>query len=151
MLIACVQSDVTFANIAENRKRITEHIHAAGKMQAKLVVMPECMLCGYAYESREQAWEHAVSIEDDVFIDIANLAATYDLHVTFGFAAIMGPSNDFLKKAAINCLMPRPWSAPAVSLAATAKYICPLWESIASSIAAIFPTNRCRPGTHAWG
>ncbi|EMI22561.1 Nitrilase/cyanide hydratase and apolipoprotein N- acyltransferase [Rhodopirellula maiorica SM1] len=103
MLIACVQSDVTFANIAENRKRIVEHVHEAGKRQAKLVVMPECMLCGYAYESREAAWQHAVAIDDAVFIDLANLAATYDLHLSVGFleksgdqlfnaAALVGPS-----------------------------------------------------------
>ncbi|TWU17562.1 N-carbamoyl-D-amino acid hydrolase [Novipirellula galeiformis] len=103
MLIACVQSDVTFADIAENRKRIAEHLHAAGKMQAKLVVMPECMLCGYAYESREQAMQHAVSINDDLFSEIAELAATYELHLTFGFlekegdrlfnaAALVGPN-----------------------------------------------------------
>ena len=85
MLIACVQTDIAFADPSYNKKRIIDWIHQAGKQGAELVVMPECMLCGYAYDDREQALSQAISIEDSLFSEVASVAATYQLNVTLGF------------------------------------------------------------------
>ncbi len=102
MLIACVQSDVTFADVTANLDRSLRWIAEAGDRGADLVVMPECMLSGYAFESREQALPHALPIDSEVFAQIAQAAAQHDLLVTLGFlekngeklhnsAALIGP------------------------------------------------------------
>ncbi|MCG8652226.1 MAG: carbon-nitrogen hydrolase family protein [Pirellulales bacterium] len=85
MLLACVQTDVKFADIPANLKRVLQTVEQAGRNGADLVVMPECMLCGYAYDSREEAVEHALTIEDPTFSQIAALAAAHNLHATIGF------------------------------------------------------------------
>jgi len=85
MLLACVQSDVSFANVPANLQRVLDWLEIAGKAGAELVVLPECMLSGYAYNSREQALPHAVSIDDPIFHQIAATAGTWNLHVTLGF------------------------------------------------------------------
>ena len=85
MLLACVQSDVTFANVPANLSRAIHWIQQAGNKGVDLVVMPECMLSGYAFDSREEALPHAISIDDDVFADLAKAAKKHNLHVTLGF------------------------------------------------------------------
>ena len=85
MLLACVQTDVAFADIPANLIRVIDQIEEAGAKGADLVVMPECMLSGYAYDSREQGMSQAVALDDDVFSTIAEAAATHNLHVTLGF------------------------------------------------------------------
>lgn len=60
MLLACVQSDVTFADVAANLQRVLKWIQIASDRGADLVVLPECMLSGYAYDSREEAMPHAL-------------------------------------------------------------------------------------------
>ncbi|MGB7343997.1 MAG: carbon-nitrogen hydrolase family protein [Pirellulaceae bacterium] len=85
MLIACVQTDVVFADINANLQRVLERIEQAGAAGADLVVMPECMLSGYAYDSREAGMKQAVSLDDAVFDEISAAAAKHNLHVTLGF------------------------------------------------------------------
>ena len=85
MLIACVQTDVAFADIPANLNRVMGTIEEAGGKGADLVVMPECMLSGYAFDSREAGLEQAISIDDGLFAKIASAASKYNLHVTLGF------------------------------------------------------------------
>lgn len=85
MLLACVQTDITFADVPANLTRVIGAIDEAGGRGAQLVVMPECMLSGYAYAAREDAIPHAVSIDDPIFSEIARSAAAQNLHVTLGF------------------------------------------------------------------
>ena len=85
MLIACVQTDVTIADVPANQKRVLKALAEAGNRGADLVVFPECMLSGYAYDSRDQAIPHAKSIDDPVFAELAQSAAEHDLHLTLGF------------------------------------------------------------------
>jgi predicted amidohydrolase len=102
MLIACIQTDVTFADVPANLHRVLQWIEKAGEEGADLVVLPECMLSGYAYDSREDALPHALAINDPLFSDIASAAAAKNLHLTLGFlersedrlfnaAALIGP------------------------------------------------------------
>ena len=90
MLLACVQTDVVFADVSANLKRTLQWIDQAGGQGADLVVLPECMLSGYAYDSREQALSNALPIDDDVFSQIAQAAAAHRLHVTLGFLELSG-------------------------------------------------------------
>ncbi len=85
MLLACVQTDVAFAEVPKNLNRVLEAVDEAGRRGSDLVVLPECMLSGYAYDSLADAIPHAVSISDPLFDEIASLAAKHDLYVTLGF------------------------------------------------------------------
>lgn len=87
MLLACVQTNVTFADVPSNLQRVLHWIEKAGDAGADLVVFPECMLSGYAYESREEAIPHAVSLDDPVFAELVGAAAKHQLHLTVGFLA----------------------------------------------------------------
>ena len=102
MLIACVQTNVTFADVPANLRRVLDWIDQAGRAGADLVVMPECMLSGYAYDSRDQALPHSISLDDPLFGELAKAAGTHDLYLTLGFleqdgdrlfnaAALVGP------------------------------------------------------------
>jgi predicted amidohydrolase len=71
--------------VSANLARLKTWLAHAGAARAELVVMPECLLSGYAYEDRETAIAHAQSIHDPLFADIAQVAAEYSLHVSFGF------------------------------------------------------------------
>ncbi|TWT91569.1 carbon-nitrogen hydrolase family protein [Stieleria varia] len=103
MLIACVQTDITFADVPANLTRVIDLLDRATGEGADLVVMPECMLSGYAYESREQAQPHALTLEDEVFKQISAKLAQSGAHATLGFlesdgerlfnaAALIGPA-----------------------------------------------------------
>lgn len=85
MLLACVQTDVTFANVDDNFQRVLHWLERAGEVGADLVVMPECMLCGYAFDSREEALPHALELSDRRFEELSRQAAKHDLHLTLGF------------------------------------------------------------------
>lgn len=85
MLIACVQTDVTFADIDNNIQRVSRWLEKIAESGAELAVFPECMLSGYAYESRELALPHAMSIQDQRFQTLADLAAQHQIHFSLGF------------------------------------------------------------------
>ena len=85
MLIAGVQTDVHFADIDANQKRTIDWIERAAQQRADLVVFPECMLSGYGYDSREHALEHARTITDPLFSDLASAAKKHQLCLTIGF------------------------------------------------------------------
>ncbi len=90
MLLACVQTDVVFANVSANAARVIDWLDQAGHKGAELVVMPECMLSGYAYDSREAAVANARAIDDPLFADFARVAARHELHFSLGFLERQG-------------------------------------------------------------
>ena len=85
MLLACVQTDIKFADVDSNLKRTLRWIEKAADANADLVVFPECMLSGYAYADRGHALQHSIAVDDRPFTEIAQAAAKHDLHVTVGF------------------------------------------------------------------
>lgn len=85
MLLACVQTDVDFADVSANVGRVIDWLDQASDQGAELVVMPECMLTGYAYDSREAALANARTIEDPLFTELAQVAARCELHFSLGF------------------------------------------------------------------
>ena len=85
MLLTCVQSDVTFADISANIQRVLNWLDTAPVQNSDLVVFPECMLSGYAYDSRDEALNHAMDLNDVRFELLIKAAATYDLRLTLGF------------------------------------------------------------------
>jgi predicted amidohydrolase len=60
--IAAVQMDCGLADKHSNLKTILARLHEAAAQGARLVVFPECILTGYSFDSREEAWPHSESI-----------------------------------------------------------------------------------------
>jgi predicted amidohydrolase len=60
--IAAVQMDCRLGDTAANLASIRAQLRAARARGARLVVFPECVLTGYCFESRDEAWPHAESI-----------------------------------------------------------------------------------------
>jgi predicted amidohydrolase len=57
--IAGVQIDCRLADKASNLERVRSKLHEAADAGARLIVFPECVLTGYGYESKAEAWPHA--------------------------------------------------------------------------------------------
>ncbi|KAA5547186.1 carbon-nitrogen hydrolase family protein [Roseiconus nitratireducens] len=129
MLIAGVQSDVSHADPEANVARVLRWMRLASQLgpqsrgsidppersdseqelpdssarqSADLVVFPECMLTGYAFDRREDAMEVALPIDSQHFSTLSEAAKRYDQFVTLGFverdgdrlynsAAMLGP------------------------------------------------------------
>ena len=60
--IAAVQMDCAFADKPKNLETIRARLREAAGNGAQLVIVPECALPGYCYESKEEAWPHAEPI-----------------------------------------------------------------------------------------
>ncbi|MCS6975424.1 MAG: carbon-nitrogen hydrolase family protein [Gemmatales bacterium] len=57
--LAAVQMDCHLGDIPFNLHQMTARLREAANEGAKLVVFPECILCGYCFESRDEAFAHA--------------------------------------------------------------------------------------------
>ena len=93
MLIACVQSDVSFARPHENLSRILDWLERAANAAhgaADFVVFPECMLTGYAFDSRDHAEKVALSPSDPIFATLIEAARKNEQLVTVGFVESAG-------------------------------------------------------------
>jgi predicted amidohydrolase len=60
--IAVVQMDVRLGDSTGNRERVRARLREAARLGARLIVFPECVLPGYCFESKEEAWPHAEPI-----------------------------------------------------------------------------------------
>ena len=86
MLLSCVQSDVTFADVSANQDRVIAWLDRAAEQAAGLVVFPECMLSGYGFESREEAWGSALAIDDPRWQTLAAACRrSQPLYLVIGF------------------------------------------------------------------
>ena len=119
MLIACVQSDVSFASPKENVQRVVSWMERASSIEttsttaqdqstrtksgADLVVFPECMLSGYVFDSRQSAVSAAIDLESELIGQIVAICAQYQQIVSvgcllldrdqlFNAALLLGPS-----------------------------------------------------------
>lgn len=63
--IACVQSNVAFANPDENAKRADWHLQTLASQGVKLAVFPEAFLTGYCVSSDEEADKIALDVTQD--------------------------------------------------------------------------------------
>jgi predicted amidohydrolase len=57
--IAGVQMDCRLAEKGHNLEAVRAKLREAAGHGAKLVIFPECILTGYGFESKEEAWPHA--------------------------------------------------------------------------------------------
>lgn len=86
MRVAAVQMDVSLAALAENIQRVAGRLADAAANGAELVVFPECVLCGYCFESRQEAAEVAIGLDDPAWQPLRDaLAAHPGVSVSLGF------------------------------------------------------------------
>src|SRR5947209_19542380 len=57
--IAAVQMDCRLGDRRHNLEQVRARLREAAANGARLVVFPECVLTGYCFESKEEAWPHA--------------------------------------------------------------------------------------------
>src|SRR5687768_15231301 len=57
--LAAVQMDSRLGDVPHNLDQMRHRLLDAARNGARLVVFPECVLCGYSFESQEEAWPHA--------------------------------------------------------------------------------------------
>ncbi len=60
--IAGVQMDCRLGAVADNLAAVRSRLAAAAEAGARLVVFPECVLTGYCFASRAEAWPHAQAV-----------------------------------------------------------------------------------------
>jgi 5-aminopentanamidase len=95
MLLSCVQSHVVFANISENIDRVCEWLHKAVAQKVQFIVLPECMLTGYGYESRDEAMAQAMNVDDPRWERLISICRdSGQLHVVVGFLEKEGSGAD---------------------------------------------------------
>lgn len=89
MLLACVQTDVKFVRNSEdvlaNVIRVQGWLERAAEEKVDLAIFPECMLTGYAFDSRESAMEIAIRVASPVFDQLIESAKTLKIYFTLGF------------------------------------------------------------------
>jgi len=88
--IAAVQMDCTIAEKAKNLETIRTHLREAAGNGAQLVIFPECVLPGYCYESKDEAWPHAEPITGPSIQALANDCATLGVHTVVGLLESAG-------------------------------------------------------------
>lgn len=95
MLLSCVQSHVSFADVSDNFRRVEAWINKANAANADLVVLPECMLTGYGFESREEAFAQSMTSDDPAWETLISICrVTGRLHVVVGFLEREGTGDE---------------------------------------------------------
>jgi predicted amidohydrolase len=102
--LAAVQTDCRLADVTHNLSRILNRSAAAAAGGARLIIFPECALCGYCYESKEEALPHAEPIPGPSTLVVAESCRRLGVWVVFGMlergdagnlfntAALVGPA-----------------------------------------------------------
>lgn len=87
--IAAVQCDVQFADRSTNLETVNDRIDVAAGNDASLIVFPECMLCGYTYRDRDEAWQQAITLDDPSLTTIANHLASFSHPVAITIGTLL--------------------------------------------------------------
>lgn len=90
--IACAQIDVEIGNVETNRRKILNRIKTAAESGAKLVLLPECALTGYCFDSLEEAAPFAEPIDGPSSQAFAEACSKTGMHAVIGFIEKDGSS-----------------------------------------------------------
>lgn len=83
--IACAQIDCRIGDVESNRAKVIDRIREAADQQARLVILPECAITGYAFESLEEAVEFAEPIDGPTSEAVARACGETGLYAIVGF------------------------------------------------------------------
>jgi predicted amidohydrolase len=70
--------------VAGNLASVVRVLRDAAAQAVDLVVLPECVLSGYMYANREQAWARAVSVTGPELAEIAQICREQQVHAVVG-------------------------------------------------------------------
>jgi 5-aminopentanamidase len=82
--IAAVQTDCRLGDVPHNLAVVRDRLREAARRGARLVVFPECVLTGYAFGSRDEAWPHAEPLPGPSTDALAADCRELDVHVAVG-------------------------------------------------------------------
>ena len=82
--IACVQIDCVLGDLEANLAAVLEGLIAAARRGARLVVFPECILSGYCFRSRAEAWEQAQPVPGPACDALAAACRRLDVFAVVG-------------------------------------------------------------------
>lgn len=91
MKIAAVQMDVALKDVAGNLQRMRARLREAAGQGAKLVAFPECALCGYCFDSLDEAREFAQAIPGPATEEMRRACAELGCYAVFGLLESDGP------------------------------------------------------------
>lgn len=91
MKIAGVQMDVALKDIDGNLRRMIERLRATTAAGAKLTVFPECALCGYCFDSLDEARPFAQTIPGPGTERMRGACAELGCYAIFGMLESDGP------------------------------------------------------------
>lgn len=103
MQISAIQIDVRLGDTDFNLRQAAKWIRRAGREGSNLAVLPECMLAGYCFDSREEAFKAAIRLQDERWQMLIESVSEHQMHAVVGFlecdeqgrlfnaAAIVGP------------------------------------------------------------
>jgi predicted amidohydrolase len=83
--IACAQIDCRIGDVASNRAKVIDRIREAAEQGAKLVILPECAITGYAFESLEEAAGFAEPLHGPTAGAIARACEEAGVYAIVGF------------------------------------------------------------------
>lgn len=103
MRIACVQTDVAFAQVDQNLSKLERIVTDEVSQGTQLTVFPECFATGYCFDSLSEAMPYAESVTGSTTSRVADLCRRLKTHVVFGMlerdgdtiynlAVLMGPN-----------------------------------------------------------
>lgn len=82
--IAGVQMDCRFADVAANLTAMRSRLGEAAARGARLVIFPECVVSGYCFQSKEEAWPHAQPLPGPASEALAEDCRRLGVHVIAG-------------------------------------------------------------------
>jgi predicted amidohydrolase len=83
--IACAQIDCRIGDVRSNRAKVIDRIREAAERGAKLVILPECAITGYAFESLEEAAGFAEPLDGPTAPAIARACQESGVYAIVGF------------------------------------------------------------------
>lgn len=84
MKVAAVQMDVKILETQHNLARVIAKMEEASRAGAKIVAFPECVLTGYCFTSREEAWPIAETVPGPSTEKLAETAKRLDCTAIVG-------------------------------------------------------------------
>ena len=82
--VAAVQMEPKLGRMDANLEQILNWLEPAATAGAKLVVFPECALSGYGFASREQGFDHAVSLDSAPVHTVVAACERHQCYCVFG-------------------------------------------------------------------
>lgn len=88
--IAAVQTDPKIMENEKNLEKMLLLTQEAAANGAQLIAFPECALCGYLYQSREEALSYAQPVPGPATEQMTAICKKDDVYVVFGLIEIEG-------------------------------------------------------------